>query len=368
MIKPHIAVRYACITCLLFFAIGSGIPSQVEGSTNLQLELAIVAKDVARFLKGRGEDSIAIGQFTGPPQLAATSGPGIIHVLTQELKKQKIEVKRRAKLGIKGEYRDVLDAKSNQLAAEIKGDIVDRSGEVLLSFSRGIFGDATLSSMFGATVQLTPDATVKARDQELINSLDNPRVTIRKHSIRTAPGSPYALQILVKQGDDYEPLKPQDKEDLAFVSLKRDQQYAVRLINDSKHDAGVTLTIDGLNAFTFSENQGYTQFVIPAGTTGLIEGWHRTNDVSDAFQVTEYAKSAAAELNQAGGSLGTITASFSAAWETDQAVPADEPPSPNQFSRAADATGRGPKVDAGFNEVARQFGVIRGAVSVRYTR
>ena len=172
----------------------------------------------------------------------------------------------------------------------------------------------------------------------------------------------------MKQGENYVSLKPTDKNDLAFVPIQRDQVYAVRLVNDSKHDAGVTLTIDGLNAFTFSENHGYTQFVIPAGKTGLIEGWHRTNDVSDAFLVTEYAKSAAAELNQAGGSLGTITASFSAAWATDQSAPADEPASPNQFSRAADATGRGPKVDAGFNEVTRQFGVIRGAVSVRYSK
>lgn len=360
--------RCLCFSFIGFLSLGLFLPSQAQASTNLHQELAIVARDIAKFLKGRDEDSIAIGQFTGPPQLAASGGPGIIHVLTMELKKQNIAVKRRAKLGIKGEYRDVLDAKSDQLAAEIKGDIVDRSGEVLLSFSRGIFGDSTLSSIFGTTVQLTPNASTKVRDKQMVDSLDNPKVTITDHRIRTAPGSPYAIEILVKSGDRYTPLHPRDKDDLAFVSIQRNQTYAVRLVNESAHDAGVTLTIDGLNTFSFSENKEYTQFVIPAGKTGLIEGWHRTNDVSDSFLVTEYAKSAAAELNQSGGKLGTITATFSAAWGANQKAPADEPLKPNQFARSANATGRGPKVDAKFDEVERQFGVIRGAVSVRYSK
>lgn len=368
MERPNHPSRFVCTSLIFILLLGVVLPSHAQASTNLRQELSIVAKNIARFLKGRDEDSIAIGQFTGPPQLVATGGPGIIHILTQELKKQNIEVKRRAKLGIKGEYRDVIDAKSDQLAAEIKGQIVDRSGEVLLSFSRGIFGDSTLSSLFGTTVQLSPNASTKTRDKQLVDSLDHPKVTITNHRIRTAAGSPYAIEILVKSGDSYIPVTPKNKDDLAFVSIKRDQVYAIRLINDSDHDAGVTLTIDGLNTFSFSENKEYTQFVIPAGKTGLIEGWHRNNQVSDAFLVTEYAKSAAAELNQSGGNLGTITASFSAAWAANQKAPTDEPRKPNQFARSANATGRGPKVEAEYNEVARQFGVIRGAVSVRYSK
>jgi hypothetical protein len=153
------------------------------------------------------------------------------------------------------------------------------------------------------------------------------------------------------------------------VATGRNEIYSVRLINESPHDAAATLTIDGLNMFVFSEVKDkkgqprYTHVIVPARSSGTILGWHRTNEKSDSFLVTEYAKSAAAQLLHNSAKIGTITVCFSAAWPRDGRPPGDEPP-----TRSADATGRGPEVAAKYTEVERTLGVIRATVSVRYTK
>jgi len=341
-------------------------PTTTQASGNLRQELSIVADEIAKFLKARDVDTIALGQFTAPPQLASSGGVGIAHILTEELAKRDITAKPRAALGIEGKFRDVEDAKSQRLAAEVTVQVVDRAGQVLLTLVRGVFGDAALGSLFGMTVETKPADSSAARDQQLRKSLDEPQSNVAATRISAGPNSPYALEILVKNGDKFEARQPQNDAGLVFVPIKRGETYTIRVINDSPHDAAVLLSIDGVNIFAFSENKNYSQFVIPTKQSGVIKGWHRNNEVSDSFLVTEYAKSAAAEVLQSGGNIGTITASFSAAWE--KTPPSDEPSNPNAFARSADATGRGPQVEAKYTEVNRQFGVVRATVSVRYTK
>lgn len=85
--------------------------------------------------------------------------------------------------------------------------------------------------------------------------------------------------------------------------------------------------------------------------------------------MTDYAKSAAAELKQSGANLGTITAVFSAAWPKDGEPPSDEPKTSGASSRSAEAaTGRGKRFDQKYIEVERNVGVVRAAISVRYNR
>jgi hypothetical protein len=133
----------------------------------------------------------------------------------------------------------------------------------------------------------------------------------------------------------------------------------------------VQLTIDGLSLFTFSElrhaegpRKGrplYSRVICPRGSC-VIRGWHITNEKSDAFLVTRYAQSAAAELKNA-GSVGTITATFAAAWPKGKR-PADE-----VLDRSPDlATGRGAKVDQTYEPVELEWGLDRAAVSIRYVK
>ena len=162
---------------------------------------------------------------------------------------------------------------------------------------------------------------------------------------------------------------------LAFTKIERGELYAVRLINDSNLDAAVQLSIDGLSMFAFSQlrhkdgsQKGeplYTTVIVPATKSAIIAGWHVSNDKTDKFLMTEYAKSAAATLNHT-SNLGTITATFQAAWPEGSPAPADEPG--KRRGGTGDATGFGPRIDVKYEEVKRNLGVIRDTVSVRYAK
>jgi hypothetical protein len=61
-------------------------------------------KQIPKVLDGEGADSIALGEFTGPANFPTSAGPDIKQMLTEELKKVGVEVKVRAKFGVKGSY------------------------------------------------------------------------------------------------------------------------------------------------------------------------------------------------------------------------------------------------------------------------
>jgi hypothetical protein len=229
--------------------------------------------------------------------------------------------------------------------------------------------------MLGVTAQLPADGSAADRDKKLRDAIDGPRVHVAGNRVSAVPASPYSIEILVKSGGPYQARPPRIENGLAFVPISRGELYAISLINDSPVDAAVNLTIDGINVFAFSDLKDprtgqprYSQWIIPAKSRGEIIGWHRSNEATDTFQITEYAKSAAAELNSK-APIGTITASFSAAWPKGTAPPPDEPAQPpSEFSRSADATGRGPRVATKYIETERNFGVVRSTISVRYAK
>jgi hypothetical protein len=371
----HHATRAATVAALFVLAVVASRPAGAQ--TNLHKELAALSQDVHKLLEGRGETAIAVGQFTGPPHLPSSAGPAISKVLTDELKKAGVEVKLRANLTLEGRYHEAEDLESSQVAVALQVKIVDRVGKEIVGLQikpRGIFGDATIASLLGLTVNLPANEDTKARDQKLRDSIENPTTNIQGSRIGTDKG-PYAVEILVRPrgGKTYEPRKATEREGMAFIDIEREEAYAIRVINDSEHEAAATITIDGLSIFLFSEvrddqgNPRYSVLVVPARGKLEIRGWHRTNEESDEFLVTEYAKSAAGQLKST-ANLGTITVSFAAAWPKDQPPPADEPRDPNEFSRSANATARGTAFKQKYQEVERQFGIVRGSVSVRYSK
>ena len=83
-----------------------------RASSELRGGVAEIAKSIKQLLDGKGEDSIVVNSFTGPANYPTSAGPGIQQILAEELAKLAIAVKKRAKLGIKGEY----------LITEVPGD------------------------------------------------------------------------------------------------------------------------------------------------------------------------------------------------------------------------------------------------------
>ncbi len=212
------------------------------------------------------------------------------------------------------------------MTAAIIGDVVDANGKVIIHFQRSIFGDQALASLFGTTTDLPPKGTEKERSDKLLEALDKPAVSIDGSKVSPTKETPYAVEILVQKGSDYVPRAAVDDGGQAFVKVNRDEIYAVRLVNNSQEEAAVALSIDGISMFAFSENKNYSQVIIPAKSVGLIRGWHRSNQKSDAFQVMEYSKSGVAEVLPTSTSLGVITAAFAVCFPKDVPPPEDEPP------------------------------------------
>src|SRR5205814_4569502 len=96
------AVKTFLLGCLLPAACCLLSPAPARADDALRKELAIIAKGIAEAVKGLGHDAVAVGEFTGPAQLAASGGPVIVKTLTEELPKLGLAVKRAAQIGIKG--------------------------------------------------------------------------------------------------------------------------------------------------------------------------------------------------------------------------------------------------------------------------
>jgi hypothetical protein len=349
----------------------SATPTNADDA--LRKELGAVAKGIAEAVKGLGHDAIAVGSFSGPTQFATGSGVLIAKSLGDELVKNGLIVNAAASVEVKGEFDDVKDKQSGLLAARIKGAVADKTGKVLFTFTRGVFGESVLASLFGTTNKLPADLPSVERNAEIEKQLDAPSVFVKGAQVSATADSPYAIEILAasQSGGQYSARPAAVQNGLAFVPLQRGEVFGVKLINRSKLDAAVTLTIDGLNQFEFSDVKNpktgrpkFSVVFVGPGKEVILRGWHRTNETSEEFVITEYAKSASA-LVKSTAPTGVVTAQFAAAWPNDAPAPADEP---SGRSRSADAVGRGVQFQQKYLEVERNIGVTRATVSVRYSK
>jgi hypothetical protein len=370
--------RFIVPAVALLAALSVAAPARAQGA--LQMELAALAKDVKVLLDNRQEHDIVMGQFTCSADLPASAGPAIAMTLGNELKSQGITVRLRgAKVKVQGTYRDMVD--QGTVAVRIDVDFIESATNKPITklevSARAVHGEVSVGALLGLTVHTPTGASDQERDQALRDAIRRPGADLGpgKTLIR-APGSKYALELLVKEGSAYRPRAGHLQDGLAMVPIQRHELFEVRVHNDSDAEAAVLLTLDGLNLFTFSQFRGpdgrprYSHFIVAAHSTATIKGWHKNNDVSSEFLVTEYAKGAVNEVPglQNSANVGTITATFSAAWPKNAPRPADEPANPNQFARSGDAIGRGADTAAKMEEVERQFGVVRDTISVRYQK
>jgi hypothetical protein len=356
----------------------------------LRVRVASVAKSVSVLMHAQGMESISVGLFSGPPNFPSASGPAIVQMFHDEFGKFDIEVKNPASVGLAGEYSitqvPVFDAQLgrevNQLAVKISGRLVDQFGTVLTAFNtEGIVdgkfeatvtGAETFVQTIGLTAAIPADAAPHEVDNILRQGVVDPQHFFDpgKTRFRAAPDSPYEIEILI--GGRPCPITLDGG--LPYVEIPKGQVYAVRVYNNSPHDAAVTLLIDGMSVFAFSEVRHpsgehagqplYTNYIIAPGSAPVIKGWHRTNQRVDSFLVTTYAESAAARMGLT-QDIGTITVTFAAAWPKGGTAPPDEFISK---SAGGNATGFGPPIEEIVEEAERDIGRVRSSLCIRYTR
>jgi hypothetical protein len=409
--RTYKAVLWRSTLPLLACLVGTGAPALTAAESpavvnDLTKGLGVLAKNIQQLLKteNRENDVLAVGQFAGPTVPPATSGPEIARILQGELKKLGLNIsdgKKRPTLEIEGKYTDIegrsTDAegrKRAELLIRLKARLVERvTDKELQKFEIDIRGEENVKKLLGPTADLTskvpPGTNDKTKNDEVKKSLgneparneklkesvenpkvelaDNPKANIAKTRIAASSGSPYALEILgspKEQKELYAPLAATDENGLAFVSIALGQCYALRCYNDSPYDALVQLTIDGVDQFTFSDEQKYPGIIIAAHSSDIIYGWYRNVKRFDAFKITKYSESVAGQLNSEAG-VGTITASFSAVWSKEP--PPDEPPAQDQVSKSPKiGTGKGAEIAANMQITEVFRGKVRTIISVRY--
>jgi hypothetical protein len=341
---------------------------------NLRLELAELAGEVQKVAEQQHQDAVAVGEFTGPSHTPTSAGPAIQQALIQELQARKVRVESGAALEVKGDYRDATDAESKLLVLKIRARVFDSNGDVVVELgARAVHGNTEVAKTLGVTASLPARGDYEQRNEELRKQLKHPTVHIDGARVSSRADSPFSVEVLVKDRPDGKaaPRPAHDEGGLAFVPIRRDECYEVRLTNRSAFEVAATLSIDGLDQFTFSDVRDpkagrprYNDRIIAPGGTAVIRGWHRTNEVADSFVVTELAKSAAARQLHSSARVGTLVVTFAACWSSAAGRPADE----RSDDRAADATAQGPPVAQDLREVKRSVGAVRDTVCIRYSK
>jgi hypothetical protein len=295
-------------------------------------------------------------------------------------------VQKRAPLSLRGRDDKSPDPRdANLLRVRVTAEIIDANGGRVDEKQTVVRDTGLVAELLGATVALPPAASREKRNEILHQMIDKPNFTPAGTEIKSAPDRPFAVEILVTSKDQ----TPQKVKDWAsvparavqqedgqpFVEIKRDEVYAIRIHNnfeyeDTKYEAAVAISIDGIDVFTFSEirnpktNQPkYTHYVCPPGQS-TIPGWHKTNERSDSFLVAEYGKGAVSKVaNASRGKVGVITVRFALAWKGDVVPDAEK-----GARDAGNEMGFGPPTKTELKEVVRQVGVVRDVINIHYTR
>jgi hypothetical protein len=347
--------------------LGLGLAPSSARANDLRKELGKFADEIKKLVVGQGKDSIDVGEFTGPATPVTSAGPGIQQIIIEELKARGITVKK-SDLYVKGEYlivEDDSDKTRDRIILRLLTLVRDKRGKVLLNLDADIKSNLDIIKTIGVQTYLPPKADTGDRNERLGKHKDKPPVAYDGKRIKTREDSPYCVEIRVAKVAR----KPALKDGYPFISMAKGECYEIYIENKSDYDAAVSVTIDGLDMFTFSELRNpktkrplYTHWIIPKGKATTIVGWHKNNKKSNLFEVTGFGDSEAAKLLKSSARVGTITVCFHAAWTGDN-TPPDE-----KGARSADDLGtkRGPEVGKVVKTVQRKIGVLREAISVRY--
>jgi hypothetical protein len=222
----------------------------------------------------------------------------------------------------------------------------------------------------------------RKQDERLAKAQEQSQAALEQGQtlILAGPDSPYRLEILAwdNEAEEYLPLEVtlRGKAKNPEVALQAGQLYAIKVHNEADFDCAVRILIDGVNTLAYSEVDAYRErgvWMIPAGETGLVQGFHHRNVrgpdgdlkfIYHGFLVTELPDQELKEEARKGGSMGIISATFFPAWQQGQ-----EPPQLAEASRGTLGTAPGEELEGrgGQAAVAVDFGTPLAIISVRYT-
>jgi hypothetical protein len=339
-------------------------------------ELAEAAKQLKQFLAGRAATEVHVGAIRSKSEESISHGPGLGRRLAAQLAAVGVRVSPDARYGVAGEYAQKDDERSKRVVIQLDLSVVDRQrgNARLATFPRGLFGEAALVELLAPSAIAIPAElkTREAREEFVVKKIDDlrdrPTAVIDGTVMYPDAVKAYGLELAVKgPGGAYVPRTPRYVDGDFVVELRKDDVFAVRLRNNTKHEAGAMVLIDGLDTFSFGafeKVEKKPRWLVPGGQAAEVVGWPFGPGKSYEFLVTSYGDSAAAKLGGDQAKNGVLTVLFAASWLKNGSPPTDEAGARN----APLGVGFGKERNTPLNQVERMFGQTRAVISVRYAK
>ena len=331
-----------------------------------------MANEIKSFLADEKLPSkVIVGDFTGVPKLKASGGVEISRSIKMQLEGAGLTVSDDANTQVMGQFKLVEKRQHPQdefdsLALEILARVLDGDGNELAELPIRVFGSVVLQISGASGVEVPQNLPEKQRQEKMIEQMKSPPTHTDQGKAKPAATSPYAVEILVVQGNQLQK-RPAilDAQKRAYVDLHQGEEYVVRLYTKANFEAAVTLTIDGVDMFVDAiDAPPNSRIIIAPGTYADVPGWYFSKTNTKAFQIGGYEQSVAKRVGNSTG-IGTITAAFRACWTAEGPRPNDEP---SGMPKGGKATTQGRDLTKNYALVTRDFGDVRAVVSVRYDR
>ena len=365
------------LTALLILALFGGRP--LFADRLLDQGMRKMAVEIKKYLDAEGlPKSMIVGDFSGAPRLKASGGVELSRSIAEHLEAAGLRVSDDGELQLLGNFkltekRQFPGEAFDSLALEIEATILDGSDDELVTLEFAIFGSVTLQ-IAGIDVDIPAKATDAEREKEIIDAGPRPQTQLRGTIVRAAPTSLFGLELLVNNANKLSSRTPTlDSKRRAFVKLHKGEEFVVRLWNDADHEVAVDLTVDGVSAFVLAKKKRVRNslFIVAPHSSYVVPGWFWDLSNTNAFEIGGYAKSVNKQVGGSSAGVGTISARFRASWGGDVPRPVDEPRA-GANSKDAAAPGKavvlGRDLKKNYEQVDRDFGVVRAVVNIRYDK
>lgn len=376
--------------------------SQDSASTDLDSELTRFASRTAVFLKLQEQSQVSVGTIIGVGKASIPGGPGIAKKIQQAIEQEKVVAINDLAVwtiqgtmifgdGTNGELNGGTNSKltTNRLSLTILLQLINTQTQAKVEDKIVVTKLSQLPTITGATFQTSPDADVKESRKSFVQGLvAAPFIDPKSPSrVRVSPDSPYSLELRAKPiGAENStgglPIESEIRErpgvtaismqPFAFSPIDKNQVYEVVVGNESDREIAVSISIDGIDVFSFTEDihpetkkSLFTHFIVAPKSELVVPGWHKTIDPRRddnflAFLVTEYGKGASSKLfpqKAIDGTVGAVTVAISESY------------SPTAAAKSAQAeTGFGPPVKQDQKLVERAIDPPHAFITIRYDR
>lgn len=380
---------FAVVMAVCFATAARPLLAEEDSAYSLDEGCRMLAAKVVEIIEKEGlAKTVAVGTFAAAPRLESSGGVGLSVRVKKALQSLGMTVQPKGAVQLSGGFADAMVApesisgieqlgeRPSRVALRIEYLVRDASDRDIAKGVVNAFGDAPLEIAGGTGDLATPDRTTDGeisdesfdRQQAAIHdSFQTPNAVVVGSETRPSRNSPFGMEVRVLNpgGQGSSARRPEVRDGRSFVQLSKGDEYVVRLRNATDGTVLVSLTIDGLDAFTFSQDPGdkdrKVHFVLKPNAQYEVPGWFISKKFSETFRITDYARSEAVKMFGSSESVGQITATFYAA-----AVMRSYTVSAPYVEGIG--TERGRKVETNYQQVDMQEGSPLATVTVRYEK